>query len=58
LGSDPDTIPTQFRLARRDCAEQAIKGRIRERTLELMEYYSFLGNDVQFVFISTNEVPR
>ncbi|HZK85054.1 MAG TPA: lysozyme inhibitor LprI family protein [Desulfosporosinus sp.] len=38
--------------------QQAIKGRIRERTLELMEYYSLLGNDVQFVFISTNEVPR
>ncbi|MEL1135448.1 lysozyme inhibitor LprI family protein [Desulfitobacterium sp. THU1] len=31
---------------------QAIKGRVRERTLELMEYYSLLGNDVQFVFAS------
>jgi len=30
--------------------QQAIKGRIRERTLELMEYYSLLGNDVEFVF--------
>lgn len=30
---------------------QAIKGRIRERTLELMEYYSILGNDVKFIFI-------
>ena len=35
--------------------QQAIKGRIRERTLELMEYYSLLGNDVQFVFISTKK---
>ena len=35
--------------------QQAIKGRIRERTLVLMEYYSLLGNDVQFVFISTKK---
>ncbi|SHI13437.1 Protein of unknown function [Desulfosporosinus lacus DSM 15449] len=34
---------------------QAINGRIRERTLELMEYYSLLGNDVQFVFIGTKK---
>jgi len=35
--------------------QQAINGRIRERTLELMEYYSLLGNDVQFVFIGTKK---
>jgi uncharacterized protein YecT (DUF1311 family) len=35
--------------------QQAIKGRTRDRTLELMEYYSLLGNDVQFVFISTKK---
>jgi len=30
--------------------QQAIKGRIRERTLELMEYYSILGNPIEFVY--------
>ncbi|WP_425800858.1 lysozyme inhibitor LprI family protein [Desulfitobacterium sp. Sab5] len=32
--------------------QQAIKGRIRERTLELMEYYTVLGNDVEFEYKS------
>jgi uncharacterized protein YecT (DUF1311 family) len=35
--------------------QQAIKGRIRERTLELMEYYSLLGNEVRFVFAGTKK---
>lgn len=31
--------------------QQAIKERLRERTMELMEYYVLLGNDVDFVYI-------
>jgi len=34
--------------------QQAIKGRLRERTLELMEYYSMLGNNVEFVYKGVN----
>ena len=30
--------------------QQAIKGRLRERTLELLEYDSLLGNDVEFEY--------
>lgn len=30
--------------------QEAIKGRLRERTLELLEYYSLLGNDVEFEY--------
>jgi len=30
--------------------QQAIKERIRERTLELMEYCSLLGDNVEFVY--------
>lgn len=35
--------------------QQATKVRIRERTLELMEYYSLLGNDVEFKYMSTRK---
>ena len=30
--------------------QQAVKGRLRERTLELMEYYFMLGNNVEFMY--------
>jgi hypothetical protein len=30
--------------------QQAIKGRLRVRTLELLEYYSLLGNDIEFEY--------
>ena len=33
--------------------QQAIRKRLRERTLELMEYYEHLENDVDFVYKST-----
>jgi uncharacterized protein YecT (DUF1311 family) len=33
--------------------QEAIKGRLRQRTLELMEYYEMLGNKVEFVYKST-----
>ena len=30
--------------------QQAIKGRLRERTLELMEYYYLLGHNIEFIY--------
>lgn len=30
--------------------QQAIKGRLRTRTLELLEYYSLLGNDIEYEY--------